>query len=51
MCSQADRIAPTVQYETIAGLSAINVSRTGPPGLISTVFEPYLSIFVDAQDK
>lgn len=32
-------------------MSAISVSRTGPPNLISVVFEPYLSIFVDAQDK
>jgi len=39
------------QYESIAALSAISMSRTGPPGPISAVFEPYLSIFVDTQDK
>lgn len=45
---EADRDRP-LQYEEIAKLSkSANVGAALP---ISTVFEPYLSVFVDAQDK
>jgi hypothetical protein len=37
-----------VQFEELVALSP---AILGPPTPISTVFEPYLSIFVDAQDR
>ncbi|KAI5477878.1 GARP complex subunit Vps53 [Pseudohyphozyma bogoriensis] len=41
----------SMPFESIAALSAINYGRPGPPSAISVVFEPYLGLFVDAQDK
>ncbi|KAK4054690.1 Vacuolar protein sorting-associated protein 53 [Microbotryomycetes sp. JL221] len=38
-------------FETIAGMSAVRSGSRGVPTSISVVFEPYLGIFVDAQDK
>ncbi|KAK4704757.1 vacuolar protein sorting-associated protein 53, partial [Phenoliferia sp. Uapishka_3] len=41
----------SMSFESIAALSGISLGRTGPPAAISAVFEPYLGIYVDAQDK
>ncbi|KAM0789531.1 hypothetical protein ACM66B_000346 [Microbotryomycetes sp. NB124-2] len=38
-------------FETIAGMSAVRSGSRGIATPISVVFEPYLGIFVDAQDK
>ncbi|SDA00050.1 BZ3500_MvSof-1268-A1-R1_Chr9g10412 [Microbotryum saponariae] len=41
----------TLPFDYIASLSAVRSGRSGPTAPISAVFEPYLGIFVDAQDK
>ncbi|KAK4054186.1 Vacuolar protein sorting-associated protein 53 [Microbotryomycetes sp. JL201] len=40
-----------IPFETIAGMSAVRSGARGVAMSISVVFEPYLGIFVDAQDK
>lgn len=40
-----------LQFDSIAALSAVRSGRPGPATAISVVFEPYLGVFVDAQDK
>lgn len=40
-----------MQFDSISALSAVRSGRPGPATAISVAFEPYLGIYVDAQDK
>ncbi|GAA6017952.1 hypothetical protein JCM10207_002717 [Rhodosporidiobolus poonsookiae] len=41
----------SMSFEDILGLSQISYGGVEPKSLLTTVFEPYLGVFVDAQDK
>ncbi|ORY89757.1 Vps53-like protein [Leucosporidium creatinivorum] len=41
----------SMPFDSISALSSVRSGRPGPATAISVVFEPYLGIFVDAQDK
>lgn len=45
------KVRDNAQFESIAALSSISIGRTGSVPSISSVFEPYLGIVVNAQDK
>jgi vacuolar protein sorting-associated protein 53 len=45
------QIPPLSQFDSISALSAARSGHSGPATAISVVFEPYLGIVVDAQDK